>query len=200
MGKEQYCSVIWSLFLSGKISEEIKFILVAVNGTHLPSCTTIYHSFAEFRRGQTSVSDKPRPGGPKTVTTQETMDKIDDLVFEDGWVKNYELGKIAGLSTKHVSDILHEILGTKKMFARWVPRLLTKGTKRIRKIISKMCLVCLIEIQRTFCVVSWPSIHWYTSETKKQSKQWVLLGKRAPKQSKTRSWAKMEMVTLFRMH
>lgn len=124
MEKEQYRSVIRFLFLSGKTCEEIKPILDGVYGTHSPSRTTVYHWFAEFRRGRTSVFDEPRPGGPKTATTEETVDKIHDLVLADRRVKVRELAEMAGISTERVSHILHEILGMRKLSARWVPRLL----------------------------------------------------------------------------
>lgn len=201
MEKEQYRSVIRFLFLSGKTCEEIKPILDGVYGTHSPSRTTVYHWFAEFRRGRTSVFDEPRPGGPKTATTEETVDKIHDLVLADRRVKVRELAEMAGISTERVSHILHEILGMRKLSARWVPRLLTPENKRNRETTSKTCLALFNrnpeEFLRRFVTVDETWIHWYTPETKEQSKQWVLPGERAPKKAKTVPSAGKVMATVF---
>jgi len=38
---------------------------------------------AQFKRGDFSTCDAPRPGRPKTVTTQEIIDQIHELIVED---------------------------------------------------------------------------------------------------------------------
>jgi len=38
---------------------------------------------AQFKRGDLSTCDAPRPGRPKTVTTPEIIDKIHELILED---------------------------------------------------------------------------------------------------------------------
>ena len=39
----------------------------------------------EFKRGDFSTCDAPRPGRPKTVTTPEIIDQIYELILEDRW-------------------------------------------------------------------------------------------------------------------
>jgi len=51
-----------------------------------------------------------------------------------------EIAETIGISKERVGYILHEDLDTKKLCARWVPRLLTENQKRIRMKISEQCL------------------------------------------------------------
>jgi len=59
--------------------------------------------------------------------------KIHDLVLADRRLKIREKAKTVGMSKDCVGHILHEILGMRKLSARWVPRLLTPDNKRNRE-------------------------------------------------------------------
>ena len=58
-------------FLQGKASKEIHAILLETFREHAPSYTTIRNWVAQFKRGDFSTCDAPRPGRPKTVTIPE---------------------------------------------------------------------------------------------------------------------------------
>ena len=66
-----------------------------------------------------------------------------------------------------VDHILHEILGMRKMSARWVSRLLTPDNKRNRETTSEQCLSLTLfkrnpkEFLRRFVTVDETWIHWY---------------------------------------
>jgi len=132
MEKEQYRSAIRLLFLEGKSRREVKERLDAVYGDSSPSMATVKNWFNEFQRGRTSVFDDPRPGAPKTATTEDTVTKIHDLVLADRQLKIREIADTVGMSKDRVGHILHEVLGMRKLSARWVPRLLTADNKRNR--------------------------------------------------------------------
>jgi len=83
MENEQYRSVIRFLFLEGKLLSEIKERLDAVYGDSSPSMATVKNWFNKFQRGRTSVFDGPRPGSPKTTTTEDNVTKIHGLVLAD---------------------------------------------------------------------------------------------------------------------
>ena len=55
----------------------------AVYGDSSPSMATVKNWFNEFQRGRKSVSDEPRPGAPKTKTTEDNVTKIHDLVSQN---------------------------------------------------------------------------------------------------------------------
>jgi len=64
-------AVIKFFFLQGKALKEIHAILTDTLGEHAPSYATIKNWVAQFKRGDLSTCDAPRPGRPKTVTTLE---------------------------------------------------------------------------------------------------------------------------------
>jgi hypothetical protein len=51
-------------------------------GELMPSYATVRNWVAQFKRGDFSTCDAPRPGRPKTVTTAESIDQIRELIFE----------------------------------------------------------------------------------------------------------------------
>ncbi|XP_014485934.1 PREDICTED: uncharacterized protein LOC106750247, partial [Dinoponera quadriceps] len=116
-------------------------------------------------------------------------------------LKVREIAEAVGISKDRVGHILHEILVMKKLSARWVPRLLTPDNKRNRETTSEQCLTLFKrnpkEFLRRFVTVDETWIHWYTPETKEQSKQWTSPDERAPKKTKTVLSAGKLMATVF---
>ncbi|CAH2106158.1 unnamed protein product [Euphydryas editha] len=80
-------------------------------------------------------------GAPKTATTEDNTTKIYDLVL-------LEVAETVGILKNRVGHILLEILGMRKLSARWVPRLFTANNKCNRKTTSEHC----------FCIVCRPSM------------------------------------------
>jgi len=70
-------------FLQGKALKEIYAIPKETLGEHAPSYATVKNWVAQFKRGDFSTCDAPRPGRPKTVTTPEIIDQIQGLILED---------------------------------------------------------------------------------------------------------------------
>jgi len=99
------------------IRSEIKQRLDAVYGDSSPSMATVKNWFNEFQRGRTSVFDEPRPGTPKTDTTEDNVTQIHDLVLADRRLKIREIAEIVGMSKDRVAHILPEILGMRKLSA-----------------------------------------------------------------------------------
>ena len=58
----------------GKVPNEIHAILTETLGEHAPSHASVKNWVAQFKRGDFSTCDAPRPGQPKTVTTPENID------------------------------------------------------------------------------------------------------------------------------
>ena len=69
--------------MQSKLPKEIHAILIETLGEHAPSYTTVKNWVAQFKRGDFSTYVAPRPGWPKTVTTQEIIDQIHELILED---------------------------------------------------------------------------------------------------------------------
>ena len=73
-------AVIKLFFLRGKAQKEIHTILIETLGEHAPSYATVKNWVAQFKRGDFSTCDVPRPGWPKTLTTPEFIDQIHELI------------------------------------------------------------------------------------------------------------------------
>jgi len=69
--------------LQGKAPKEIHAFLTETLREHAPSYATVKNWVAQFKRGDFSTCDAPRPGRPKTVTTPEVIDQIHELILED---------------------------------------------------------------------------------------------------------------------
>ena len=72
----------------------------------------------------------------------------------------------------------------RKLSTRWVPRLLTADHKRARIVASEQCLGMYQrnskEFLRCYVTLDKTRIHYYTSETKNQSKMWTGPGESTP--------------------
>jgi hypothetical protein len=66
----------------------IKFFFPARQGAeetsaeHAPSSATVNNRVAQFKRGDFSICDAPRPGRPKTVNNSEIIDQTHKLILE----------------------------------------------------------------------------------------------------------------------
>jgi len=76
-------AVIKSPPLQGKAPKEIHAILTETLKENAPSYATVKNWVAQFKRGDFSTYDAPRPGRHKTVTIPEIIDQIHELILED---------------------------------------------------------------------------------------------------------------------
>jgi len=113
-------SVIKFFFLQGKAPKEIHGILTETLGEHAPSYATVKNWVAQFKHGNFSTCDAPRPGRPKTVTTPEVIDQIRDLILEDRRISAKSIAEKLGISRERVESIIHEDLDMRKLSSKWV--------------------------------------------------------------------------------
>ena len=96
------------------------------------TCTIVCHCknwVAQFKHGDFSTCDAPRPGGPKTVTIPEITDQIHELILEDRRISSKSIAEQPGISRERVGSITHEDLDTWKLSAMWVPKCLNADQK-----------------------------------------------------------------------
>ena len=62
---------------------------------------------AQFKRGDFSTCDAPRPGRHKTVTTPEIIDQIHELTFEDRRISAKSIAEQLGISREQIVSIIH---------------------------------------------------------------------------------------------
>ena len=119
-------------FLQGKARKEIHAILTETLGEHAQSYATVKNWVAQFKRGDFSTCDAPRPGRPKTVTTPEVINQIHELILEDGRISAKSVDEQLGISRERVGSIILKDLDMRKLSAKWVPKCLNADQKRQR--------------------------------------------------------------------
>ena len=75
-------AVIKYFFLQSKAVKEIHALLTEKLVEHAPSYAIVKNWVAQFKRGDISTCDAPRPGRPKTVTFPEIIEAIHELILE----------------------------------------------------------------------------------------------------------------------
>jgi len=125
-------AVIKLFFLQGKAAKEIHANLIETLGEHAPSYATVKNWVAQFKRGDFSTSDAPRPGRPKTVTTPETIDQIHEIILEDRRISAKSIAEQLGISREWVGSVIHEDLDMRKLSAKLAPKFLKADQKRQR--------------------------------------------------------------------
>jgi len=104
-------------FLQGKAPKEIHAILGETLGEHAPSYATVKNWVTQFRSGDFSTCDAPRPGRPKTVTTPEIIEQTRELIFEHRRISAKSIAEQLGISRERVGSIVHEDLDMGKLSA-----------------------------------------------------------------------------------
>ena len=106
--------------LQGKAPKEIQAILTQTFGENAPSYATARNWVVQFKRGDFSTCDVPRPGRPKTVTTPEIIDQMHELILEDRRISAKSIAEQLGISRERVGSNIHEDLDMRKLSAKWV--------------------------------------------------------------------------------
>ena len=126
--------------LQGKVPKKIHAILTEALGKHAPSYATVKNWVDQFKRGDFSTCDVPRPGRPRTVTTLEIIDQIHELILEDRRISARSIAEQLGISRERVGSITHADLDMRKLSAKWVPKCLNADQKRQRCQLSEQFL------------------------------------------------------------
>jgi histone-lysine N-methyltransferase SETMAR len=121
MDKIEYRAVIQFFVKEGLTPNEIHSKFITVYGDSSPSFSTIKKWAAEFKRGRTSLEDDPRDRRPKSATTPEITEQVQDMVLDDRRIKVREIVETIDISKERVGYILQEELDMRKVCARWVP-------------------------------------------------------------------------------
>jgi len=169
-------AVIKFFFLQFKASKEIHAILRETLGEHAQSYATVKNWVAQFKRGDFSTCDAPRPGQHKTVTTPEIIVQTHALLLEDCSISVKSIAEQLGISRGWVGSIIHEVLDMRKLSAKVVLKFLHADQKRQRCQSSEQFwnffrrylydfLLRLVAMDETW-------LYRYDPETKQQSMEW----------------------------
>ena len=96
--------------------------------------------FADFKRGRTNTDDAERSGHPNSAVVPENIKKVYKMVLPNRKLKLLEIADILKISEGSAFTILHEHLSMRKLFLKWVRRLLRVDQKQQRIDDSKRSL------------------------------------------------------------
>jgi [histone H3]-lysine36 N-dimethyltransferase SETMAR len=201
MDHQAFRGAIFHLHLKGLNATEVKAELDSVHRESAPSYETVRYWINELKGGRSCSSDAPRSGRPKTATDQENVRKVHQMVMSDRRINIDEIAEALKISAERVHHVLHEDLDMSKISARWVPRLLTAEQKLLRVTASEAGLRLIEKNRKDFwrrlVTVDETWIHYYTPETKQDSKQWTKKSESAPVKAKVVPSAGKVMATVF---
>jgi hypothetical protein len=80
---------------------------------------------AQFKRGDFSTCDVPRPGRIKSVTTAEIIAQIHELIFQAK-----SIAKQLRISRERVGSIIHEDLDMRNLSVQCIPKCINADKKR----------------------------------------------------------------------
>ena len=195
--KVEYRAVIRYLYLKGKTGQEIQGELADVYGSSALSYAQVKFWVGEFKRGRTSLEDEARSGRPLDATDEEICKKVRDMVYSDRRIQVEEIAQALGISHGSVSTILHDRLGmlaNSPLGPQSYEQMATRASvcsallKRFRS--KDDFLLRLVTVDEIW-------VHYYESENKAQSCQWVGPGSPRPKKFKTQPSAGKVMATVF---
>jgi len=187
--------------MQGKASKEIHAILKETLGEYVPSYGTVKNWVVQFKRGDFSTCDAPRPGRPKTVTTPEIIDQIHELILEDRLISAKSIAEQLGISCERVGSIVLENLDIRKISAKWFPKCLNTDQKRRLCQSSEQILEFFRRDPNDFLsrVVSkketW--LYHYDPETKQQSLEWRHSGSPRPRKFRVQKSAGKVLTWIF---
>ena len=169
------------MYLKGNTGKEIQGELADVYGSSALSYAQVKFWVGEFKRGRTSLEDEARSGRPLDATDEEMCKKVRDLVYSDRRIQVEEIAQALGISHGSVSTILHDRLGmlaNSPLGPQSYEQMATRASvcsallKRFRS--KDDFLLRLVTVDEIW-------VHYYESENKAQSCQWVGPGSPRPK-------------------
>ena len=111
---------------------EVKEDLQKVYGDSRFTNSCIHKWFNRFSDGRKSVKDDPRSGRKVTVSTDKRIAAIKEYVMKDRRINVRQVGENFDIGYGTAQDTLTNVLGMRRFYARWVPRLLVPEQKTVR--------------------------------------------------------------------
>lgn len=179
---------------------EIHRQLTEVYGEKCMSVQHVRKWCREFTGGRTDIHDEERSGRPSV--SDETIEKVEGILLEDRRITIRELAlRVPEVSCSTIDKILSEILGYRKVCARWVPRMLTENHKQQRVDCSRHFLRQYgdkkEELLDSIVTGDETWAFHFTPETKQQSREWRHSTSPKPKKFKQTHSAGKVMATVF---
>src|SRR5215469_9212761 len=104
----------------------------------------VFEWHKRFSEGRESVRDDDRPGRPRTTVTDDSIEKVRDVIRKHRRLGVRAVAEEVNLDRESVRRILREELNMREVCAKMVPKLLSGEQKERRK---ELCLDLLQRIE-----------------------------------------------------
>jgi len=102
--------------------------------------TSVYKWYKRFQEGREDVEDDERPGRPSTSTIDDNVEKVKKMIIDNRRIIIREVADDVGISFGSCQAIFSNVLGMKRVAAKFVPKLLNFDQKLCRKNIAQELL------------------------------------------------------------
>ena len=102
-----------------------------------PSYRTVTKWMAEFKDPEHGFEDAPRMGGPSTITADENIQAVEQIVMRDRKISIRRLAEELAI----IHEIMNNHMGVKKVCTQWVPKFLTPIQRpfRVHCVVKSSC-------------------------------------------------------------
>ena len=169
-----------------KCSKTLKMLKVTY-GECTVSPKSVYKWYKLFTERREEVNDDARPERPSTSTTSENTEAVKKIVMENRRITIREVAEDVGISVGSCHTIFSDILGLKRLAAKFLPNLLNFDKKTRRMTIAQEMLNDVNDDPDLLKKVITGDESWvYGSdvETKTQSSQWKHTESSRPKKAR----------------
>ena len=187
--------------LLGHSAPEIHRLLHEALGDCAPSVQTVRKWIAVIKEGRHDVEDFPRSGRPESACDAANIELVGSHLITDRRQSCEQIAHLTGLSSASVHKILTEKLGKKKIFAKWVPHLLTDHQRATRLQMSRHHLRRFRKEGEDFltriitCDETW--VFSWDPELKRQSAEWLDAGTPRPEKARRKQGGLKVMHIIF---
>ena len=119
-GNEQRVAIKFC-FKAGLSATETLVLVQNAYGNETVNWSKVFRWYSRFRDGRELVEDYERCGRPKSSRTEVNI-AVDDLVKNDRRIASRMIAESLNIPKTVVLRILKDVLGKRKLFARFVPR------------------------------------------------------------------------------
>ena len=148
-------------------------MLTKAYGKSAMSKTRVYEWYKRFQDGREDVEDNERPGS--SSTTDENVEKVKEMVMNDRRITISEVADDVGISIGLCHEIFSNVLGMKRVAAKFVPKLLNFEQKQRRMEVAQESLNKVnddAELLKRIITGDETWVYGYDVETKSQSSHW----------------------------
>ena len=124
LSMEQWLAIKFC-FKAGKSATETLQMINAAYGDEALSCSNVFQWYGWFHEGQEDIEDNPRSGQPTECRNDNNVEKISQLLLQNGHLSLRMLADEVNTGKGTVRKIVVEELRKRKIRSRFVPHSLT---------------------------------------------------------------------------